>query len=262
MRPSAGDGQFSSVYLGERAFHSQEFETRRPRTQGHFWHPSVHRKTKNLTWTFWPAKISPMRYLMAVLLLMPAVAGKANTLVSIRLEADDLSGHPIASIPVGGDFQLRMFAQDVGSSIQPNGGLFAAFANVGFDSTLVTLDSPITPGPGFFSAFYADTSTPGMILHAGSFSTALNGPGNGIEELIISVPFHAHLSGFVSFSAAFDPAPAGDVLLFLHPDPIPANQIALTGIALTVVPEPPAVWLFGVGVAALFAYRLRRRLAH
>ncbi len=164
------------------------------------------------------------------------VAGEIQ--VRIRLETANLFGSPIDSIAPGGEFLLRVFVQDVGTL--PQDGVFAAYMDVMYDATLVSVSGPIAYGEHYPNQQSGDTSTPGLIDEAGAFD-GLSPLGDG-ELLLLSVPFQANQQGTALFTT--DPAdllPAHDTLLFNENSPVPIEQIEFGSTQLQIIAGDPPV---------------------
>ncbi|MDA1050594.1 MAG: FG-GAP-like repeat-containing protein [Planctomycetota bacterium] len=146
------------------------------------------------------------------------------TLVRVRLETADPLGNPISAIGAGEDFQLRVFVDDLRDSPDDE-GVFAAYLDLLYDSSLVSITGPLVFASEYDFGRSGDTASAGIIDEAGAF-TSSQSPLGGSERLLFSVPVHAEAAGQAVFQA--DPAddpPAHDVLLFGVGPAVPASAI-------------------------------------
>ncbi len=158
----------------------------------------------------------------------------------IKVVATDLFGTQITETPVGSQFQLRAIVQDVRTPPAQFGGVFAAYLNVSYDSSLATIP---TVGAQFeFDPFFSavqtfDTGTPGLISGAGASSTSGSPPGTAPQPLW-SVLVTASAAGVVSFTPSFDSTLGHGVLLYSLDEDVPSNAIDFVGTTLTITAEP------------------------
>jgi hypothetical protein len=157
---------------------------------------------------------------------------QADTVVTIRLEACDLSGNAISTVDIGEEFLLRVFVQDLRV---PERGVFAAFLDVFYSQSLVSVAGPITAGPNYFLLpGQGDISHPGMLDEIG----AMDGFGVPVGELLLlSLRFRADALGTVTFFG--DPPdnfPFSDILVYGWNDPVPIEDVEFGSVSITVVP--------------------------
>lgn len=160
------------------------------------------------------------------------VAGEP--LAGIRLEVTDLQGNALSSVDVGDEFLLRMFGTDERSPSQ-QGGVFAAFADVLFDGTLVRA----VPGQTFsydpdFLTTQKGTISTGLLNEAGavySGGTAATGAG---EELIWTLRMEALASGTVNFVSEAADESNSEVLLFFNDNQVPAENVVYRTTSLAI----------------------------
>jgi len=134
-----------------------------------------------------------------------------DPLVVIRLEATDLGGNPITTALVGESFLLRAFVKDPNATAS-TGGVFAAYLDVTYESTLATVDGSLSFGANFPNVRLGNTATAGLVDEVGA--TIGGSPLGSGEFLLFSLPFIASAEGTVTFAA--DPAdvqPQGKILL-------------------------------------------------
>jgi hypothetical protein len=176
----------------------------------------------------------------------------------ISLVVADLSGSPISSVAVGQTFQLEAFAQDTRPT--PH-GMYAAYTDLTYSAANVSLvPGSFTLAPGVTGANTPDAGTAGILTNAGGFWSSTSTPPGGVRLPIFSVHMVAQASAIASFtSGASSSAPITDTLLFGLDVAVPNGQIDYSGASLTIVPEPPALALFGAGALA-FATAARRSM--
>lgn len=154
-------------------------------------------------------------------------------LMQIRVEATSTNGTPLSSIEVGESFLLNVLVSDLRSGFVAE-GVFAAYADLLYDTQLVSVDGPIEYIGDFTNGRSGNTTTPGLIDEAGAFAGTT---GSGSDEvLMLRIPMVADATGNASFSV--DPAdnlPANDGLLFGLNDPIGIAQISYVGDELEII---------------------------
>lgn len=157
----------------------------------------------------------------------------SGTLVSIRLEATDLTGNVITEINAGQDFLLSMFVTD--TSPEPVEGVFAAYADIEWEASRAFVVGDITYDPFYFNGQKGNTSTPGLVDEAGAFTGREQGSSE--EALLLTVPMQATGSGLVTFSTnPADVLPFGNILLFDTLDvAVPVEQVSYGSTTLTVI---------------------------
>jgi hypothetical protein len=168
--------------------------------------------------------------------------------LQVTLTTTDLSGTPIASIPVGSDFKLQATVSDL--RVYPDGfepfypptaptGTFASYEDVTFDPSHVAVDGAISYGSLFTNGQTPDAdvlATPGLLDEIGAvadFSTFFTGTPS--PALLYSVPFQANAAGDVGF--ALDPAdilPQHDSLLFGLNSGVPVDKIDFVNATIHV----------------------------
>ena len=178
-------------------------------------------------------------------------------LAQFRLETTDLAGTPVSAIVQGDQFVLNVFIDDLrgppGTVPDPR-GVFQAYVDVTFDSSLVTAIGPLSFGPWYQEQTSGSLLTPGLVDEAGGTQTGLGFPINdpddpltpfaggpvGPDELLLfSVPFEATNAGTVTFAG--DPADLPlfhDLTLFEPPSAVPTDDIVYGTATLTVHAAP------------------------
>ena len=137
--------------------------------------------------------------------------------VRFRLEAVK-GGNPISAtnpLLIGDSFQLNVYVQDVRTLANPaQGGIFSAYLDVLFDSSLATVSGNLLNGPLYQPTVpNAGVVSAGLIDHGGSFTTNLTPPGQ-TETLLFTAPMTAQGSGTLTFRGepttdSTDPGDAG-----------------------------------------------------
>jgi hypothetical protein len=168
----------------------------------------------------------------------------ADDKMKIQLKAFNLNGQPITSVPVGSQFELRGYVQDLRASTSLS-GVFAAYQDILYDSKLVGVQTSQT-GLGFSIEFAGgangysngksgDVRIPGLINEVGSFQNA-SGPLGTSELLQFAIRMTANTPGVAKFVA--DPAdisPFHDSLLYSDTrNKVPYNQISYIPAELVI----------------------------
>jgi hypothetical protein len=158
-----------------------------------------------------------------------------SALIQVKLETTDTSGNPISSIAPGGDFVLRATVQD----LRPDPtGVFAAYFDVTYDPSLVSVDGAIAYGAHYPNGHDQNISTPGLLDEVGAFDSITPLGGGQLE--LFTLPFHADAAGTVVFAG--DPAdlfPDHFSLIFDSNDPVPVDQIEIVNATLVVEDNTP-----------------------
>ncbi|MFG0286803.1 MAG: Ig-like domain-containing protein [Rhodopirellula sp. JB044] len=159
------------------------------------------------------------------------VAGEP--LAGIKVEATDLNGNVITSLDVGDTFLLRFYGTDERER-GSQGGIYAAYADIVFDGTLVRA----VPGSSIeyettFGVTRSGTVGTGLIDDIGAVSSS-TAPSNELESLIATIEMEALAAGTVNFVT--DPADASnrEVLLFFNNNNIPADAVDYGSVSLAI----------------------------
>ncbi len=154
-------------------------------------------------------------------------------LAEIKLELTDLQGTPITSVAVGQTFLLNFIGVDARSPFSRD-GVFGAFADVLFDSSLVR------PVPGSviqyddrFPAVQKGTFSNGLIDELGAVTDRLSAT-NLAESLIATIRMEALASGTVNIRSEPADDVDSEVLLYGIDDEIEANAIAFGSVTLAI----------------------------
>ena len=151
--------------------------------------------------------------------------------VMLRLAVTDTNGNPLTSLSVGQAFQLRGFAQDVRAAAQ---GVYAAFLDVVFDSTMASVTGAVGHGTTYTVAATGSTSTAGLIDEVGGASASFSGAGTD-EVLLFTVPMTASKGGTLSFSSnQADLGTAHEVLVFGSNTPVDTSNVSYGSVSVNV----------------------------
>ena len=160
------------------------------------------------------------------------VTASGQPLAEIKLEATDLQGNVIDSLAVGQEFLLNLIGVDARSFVQP--GIFAAYADILFDSTLV---QPVAGS----TIDYSDDFT---VVPKGVFSTGLIDELGAVinrtvatdqkESLVATVRMKALASGTVNIISEPADDSNSETLLFGNDNQIPAESIAYGNVTLAI----------------------------
>lgn len=171
-------------------------------------------------------------------------AADADDLIQIRLAVTDMAGNPITQIAAGGNFKLQGFVLDLRPS--NNEGVFAAFADITYESSLASANGAIDHG--IYATGVSGTASAGLFDEIGGVTGQFSPPLGPSERLLFSVPMVAGgTPGTIHFVA--DPAdlvspvnPTHNSLLFNDPDHtiggVPTSMIAYGSVNLEVLAGP------------------------
>jgi len=182
---------------------------------------TINAQTGVITWTPTTQQIGPQ----SLTLTLTDIAGNVRTetftvtvaaapTAGTRLEVTNLAGEVITRVDPNQEFLLRFYANDL-RNVLNRGGIFAAFTDILFDSTLVTpvTSTPIAFGPGFGGLVSSGTFSTGLINELGAVSDSL-APTNVGEALIATVRMRAIGQGTVTFISEPADNSGNDFLLF------------------------------------------------
>lgn len=166
--------------------------------------------------------------------------------VTFRVDTTDLLGQHIDTVLQGGNFQVRVFVQDVRANPPDRNrmGAFAAYLDLLYDGTLVSTVGDVNApfgfrmefGPAYTNGQSASNALPNIIDELGAFQESFS-PLGPSEFLLAAVTLKADKAGVATFVG--DPAnisPLHDVLLF-EPDEsaVPLNQIGYRNASIQIV---------------------------
>ncbi len=154
--------------------------------------------------------------------------------VRIRLQASDESGQAISSIEVGNQFFLEGYVEDLRSTPL---GVFSAYLDVLYDSTLVSLDGPVQFSGPYQDGQSGDLTVPGLLDEVGAFDGVT--PLGAGEMLLFRVPGTAKALGQADFhpnkAEGFD----HEVLLYQQSTALPPSSIEFVGTSFDMIGGAP-----------------------
>lgn len=159
----------------------------------------------------------------------PAQSAKVN----IRLEVTNAGGIPVSTIGAGDDFFLNSYVQDIRPSPL---GVFSAYMDVIYPSSLAAVSGPISYGDAFPFAQRGDTATPGLIDEVGA--TDGIDPLGGAEFLLFTVPMSADTEGVAVIASEPADDPFSEITVRGENDPVPSSLVNYGVVTLRIVPEP------------------------
>jgi uncharacterized repeat protein (TIGR01451 family) len=156
-------------------------------------------------------------------------------LVKLSLVVFNQAGEPVSAVLAGSEVLLQGYVEDVRPEPQ---GIYAAYADVFYDPSFVSIAGPLSHNPEMPEGLSGDAATPGQIDEVGSFA-GLSTPPVG-RTLLFSIPIRVHTGigtgeeiypdeyGRVKVTFVLDAAdnsPQHDVLLTLEEAPVPPELI-------------------------------------
>jgi len=154
--------------------------------------------------------------------------------VDLTLEVTEPDGTPISSVPLGGEFVLHVYAQDLRH--QPH-GVFAAYLDITWNETLAVATGGLQyTGP--YQTVKRGEALPGMINEAGSVAGQAELAGSRHE--VFRVPLRATGLGDLTFTA--DPAdlvPQHEILIYGKNIAVPLDVVRF-GVATLRIADSPA----------------------
>lgn len=162
-----------------------------------------------------------------------AVDVAAPPIAGVRLELTDTNGNVIDSVDVGQEFRLNLYGVDSRERLERR-GVFAAFADVLFDGSLVRA----VPGSSIefaddFGTVQRGTISSGLIDELGAASSRTT-PTNEIESLIATVRMEALAAGTVNFVSEAADDTGSEVLVFASNDQVPASAVNYQSTTLAI----------------------------
>ena len=139
--------------------------------------------------------------------------GEGDAMLQIRLQAEDADGNEIPSVEVNETYTLAAYVQDLSGRDVTDAGVFAAYLDVMYDSSITSISGDIVYGSDYQNGKTGDASVAGVIDEVGAFDGF--SPLGSEELLLFSVPMTATAAGSVTFDAdQADVFPAHESLLF------------------------------------------------
>jgi hypothetical protein len=114
-------------------------------------------------------QLTPVDPLIVINYLNGAASGGPGGQVGVSTRTLDAAGLPATTFAPGATVVLEVYVEDVRPA---PAGVFSAYLDVVYDSTLVSLVSPPTFGGVLLDVHEADTSTPGRVRDFGGTSSA------------------------------------------------------------------------------------------
>ncbi len=167
-----------------------------------------------------------------------------NDLAQVTLVATDFNGNPISSAVVGTTFEIEALVSDISGTatpmigtVQGTGGVFAAYINATYNSTLASIDpnATVTYGSNYNEAPSSDLSTAGQIVGTGAFAGSFNPIGPGQVELW-SIPVTATATGVETFTPSYGTNSGNEIDLYGSGTAVPASQVDFQPGSVTIVP--------------------------
>ncbi|GAB5406693.1 MAG: hypothetical protein Aurels2KO_49240 [Aureliella sp.] len=157
--------------------------------------------------------------------------------MEIRLEpVHPITGAVLQDVPVGGSFLLRSIVDDLRSPGEDL-GVFAAYADVHFQSEYISISGPINYGEGFQLARSGDTSNTGLIERIGAVQPALTPPG-GEPQTLYEVMMTAHTVGETELLlSASNTTVHSQNLLFGMSNRVDPSSVRFVSASINVVEE-------------------------
>jgi VCBS repeat-containing protein len=150
--------------------------------------------------------------------------------VELKLEVASTDGTPISTVEEGEEFVVNVYVTDLRETPE---GVFAAYFDLLYDSSLVAVNGAIQYDGTFPNGRTGDTTTEGIVDELGAFTSSSLGEG---EFLLLSVPFIALESGSTTVFVA-DPAdnfPSSETLLFGSDSAVPVNAIDYVNASVAI----------------------------
>lgn len=175
-------------------------------------------------------------------------SSRNDDIIEYELLTADLTGNSIDAIGVGQPFLLQAYVRDLraddgdGDPIDRR-GIGAAFLDVLYDLSLVSVTGNITFGPDYQNATSGDTTLPGLINEVGALQTG-SIPLGADRVMLFEIPMIANAPGAADFRG--DPAderaeanpqipPEHDSLTFQPAEAIPLQGMRFTNASLAIV---------------------------
>ena len=157
----------------------------------------------------------------------------SEQLAAFIFDVTDLNGNPLGMVETGDQFRVEVLVQDLTADAR---GVFSAYLDVLYNSTLVSFNGPIDFNDTVYpSAQKGDFSVPGIIDELGAVDgvTFLN---TGDPVLLATLTFTANSTGVAEFNG--DPAdliPPNETVLFGASDIVQPNEMTFVSDSITIV---------------------------
>lgn len=158
------------------------------------------------------------------------VAQGVTKVAELVLLVTDVNRVPVSTLHVGDNFLLRGSTRDLRATPE---GVYAMFADLGFDSSKVQITGAIEFNGGY-TAGASGTAATNLIDEIGAFSNSTV-PVNGGLKLVFEVPMKILAGGQLTFTTEpADVSPAHDVLLFGSEDVVPPAAVKYGTVSISV----------------------------
>jgi hypothetical protein len=156
------------------------------------------------------------------------------TTVGVQFQfANTIGGAALSSLSVGQNVVLETFVQDVRST--PH-GVFQGWLNVDYNSSLISVNGPITHGSHFNGARASGSAdVAGHLGEIGSDSTDATPPVPAdAVELFFAVPFHVDSAGTLTLTPSLSGDSLKQFMMFGSGQQIPINEFSFSGTSITI----------------------------
>jgi len=156
--------------------------------------------------------------------------------VDLSLSATTPEGLPIDKLHDGDDFVLHVWAQDIRTDAR---GVFAAYLNLNWDSSLASRTGPTSHGEHFSNGKEDGEAAPGSLIHVCGFGGSSETMANRYE--VFSVPMRATAAGELSIatSSALDGTPIYSILEHGLDGAIPLTAIQFGKLSIHIAEALP-----------------------
>ncbi len=155
-------------------------------------------------------------------------------LMSVRLTFTDSDGNPITAVATGQAFNVNVYVRDLRGESDELRGVFAAYVDINFPSSLAEVTGDIVYGPEYVNGKFGDTATPGLVNDAGA--TAGTDPLGVGEFLLMSVPMVSQSAGDALFTTdGADELPQLASLLHGETTALQEDQITFSSASVKIV---------------------------
>ena len=159
--------------------------------------------------------------------------GEPGDVVTFRLEITNSAGAPVNSLTVGDNFLLKIYVQDTRADPGQDPGVFAAYLDVAFNSTLSSVNGQIDFSDNYANGQTGSTATPGLIDELGAFDGFT--PLGTDELLLVTVPMRADAAGTLSITSnRADVLPQSNVLIFGSSTAVDPNDVLYGSATVTI----------------------------
>ncbi|WP_417731449.1 Calx-beta domain-containing protein [Rosistilla oblonga] len=155
--------------------------------------------------------------------------------VQLRFEFVDAAQSAVTSLSVGQDYTLRAYVQDV-QTTGPD-GIFRAYLDVNYNSSLATASGSITHGPGYSMSTDGNTNTAGVIDEVGGSDSDATPPSNDTqrtaEYLLFSTTITPSAPGTLNLSIDDADGPTRSIQMW-DLRQIPTSEVTVVGASIEI----------------------------